>query len=83
MTRTDTSKLPWRWRDTLGVLAILIWGVAWTAFAATQLAAGPLLERRTALDLFCLSIGLAALYLALGMTVIRVSEIVRSHDESD
>jgi hypothetical protein len=83
MTGSDKSKLRWRWRDTVGVLAILLWAVAWTAFAATQLATGAFMERRTALDLFCLSIGLAGLYVAVGVTVVRVGEIVRSDRDVD
>ena len=70
------AKPIWRVRDTLGVVALLAWGAGWTAFAVAQLMDGPLAERRTPLDLFCLSVGLAALYLGVGMTVLRAKEVI-------
>lgn len=66
----------WRWRDTLALIGLLAWGAGWTVFALVQLAAGPLVERRTLFDLFCLSVGLAGLYVAVGVTAIRLWELI-------
>ena len=71
-------ELPWRWRDTLALLGLFAWGAGWTWFSMIQLTDGPLLERRTALDLFCLSVGLASLYLALGIAALRMWEVLGS-----
>ena len=70
------AKPAWRLRDTLAVLALLAWGAAWTAFAVAQLTDGPLAERRTLLELFCLTVGLAGLYVAVGVTVLRAKEVI-------
>lgn len=66
----------WRLRDTLVVVALLAWGAAWTAFALAQLADGPFVERRTLLDLFCLTIGLTGLYVSVGVAVLRAREVM-------
>lgn len=76
------AKPTWRLRDTLAVVALLAWGGAWTALAVAQLTDGPVAERRTLLELFCLTIGLAGLYVAVGVVVLRSKEVIAWRNRS-
>jgi hypothetical protein len=78
MSEGDSAPL-WRVRDTLVVVGLLAWGAAWIAFAVMQLADGPLAERRSLLDLFCLPVGLAGLYVSVGVAVLRAREVIAAH----
>ena len=76
------AKPVWRLRDTLAALALLAWGGGWTVFALAQLMDGPLAERRTLLELFVLSVGIAGLYVGLGVTVLRAKEVIAWRNRS-
>jgi hypothetical protein len=75
LPNVDSIEKQWRVRDTVAILGLLAWGAAWTGFALVQLANGPVVERRTLLDVFCLSVGLAGLYVGLGAAGMRLWEL--------
>lgn len=67
----------WSIRDTVGVIALLAWGVGFTYLGATRLLDGPLLQRASLIDVLSLAVGLAGLYLAGGITLVRSLELIR------